>query len=120
MSSLLRRPDYEVYPSAQRSLHEFVDDFAGELLLEAQNVAKRERAGVVTDKHVQIAYDRVSLNCRSKRSRDVAKIVGGALFGAFPGGFATALGVGDEVQVVFYTVLGIVGLALIFWGFLDG
>jgi len=120
MSSLIRRPDYDVFPTAQNALHEYVEDFAGELLLEAQNIAKRERAGVVTEKHVQTAYDRVSLNRRARTIRDVAKVVGAALFGAFPGGFATALGAGDQIQVVFYTILGIVGLALIFWGFLDG
>ncbi|HEX6751677.1 MAG TPA: hypothetical protein VF092_30570 [Longimicrobium sp.] len=120
MSALIRQPDYEVFPPAQRLLNEFVNDFSEELLLEAQNVAKRESAGVVTEKHVRVAHDRVLLSRRARTSRELAKLFGATFFGASPGGFATALGAGDQLQVVSYTFLGIVGLVLIFWGFLDG
>lgn len=120
MSTLIRQPDYDVHPLAAKTLDELEEGFAEELFFKAQNVANLERAGVVTDKHVQIAHDRVRLNRRAKRRGDGAKVVGRALFGAFLGGFITALGAGDQIQVVFFTINGIVGLALIFWGFLDG
>lgn len=120
MSRLIRHPDYEVVPPAQQLINEFVNDFSDELLAEAQNLAKRERAGVVTERHVRVAQDRVFLDRRARTSRELAKLFGASFFGAFPGGFASALGGGDQVQVVAYTLLMILGLALISWGFFDG
>jgi len=119
MSTPLRKPDYEVFPSAQAKLQEHAEEFGRELLFEAQSAAKRERAGVVTEKHVDVAYDRVFLTRRPHTLREFAKLMGAALFGAFPGGFATALAAASNVQVVFYTALGFAGMVLIFWGFLD-
>jgi hypothetical protein len=120
MSALIRQPDYEVFPPAQRLLNEFVNDFTEELLAEAQNLAKRESAGVVTERHVRVAHDRVFLHPRVKTSRELAKLFGATFLGAAPGGFATALGGGDQFEVVSYTLLAMVGLALIFWGFRNG
>ncbi|HEX8903698.1 MAG TPA: hypothetical protein VF771_02510 [Longimicrobiaceae bacterium] len=120
MSPLLRQPDYEVFPPARQLINEFVNDFTDELLAEAQNLAKRESAGVVTARHVRVAHDRIFLNRRVRTSRELAKLFGATFPGVAPGGFATALGAGEQAQVVSYVFLGMAGLALIFWGFLDG
>jgi hypothetical protein len=120
MSPLIGHPDYEVFPPAQQLINQFVNGFSDELLAEAQNLAKRESAGVVTARHVRVAHDRVFLDRRLRTSREFAKLFGATFFGAFPGGFASAPGGEDHVQVVAYTLLVIVGLALISWGFFDG
>jgi hypothetical protein len=120
MSALSRQPDYEVFPPAQLLLDKFAKDFSDELAAEAQNLAKRESAGVVTERHVRVAHDRVFLDRRVKTGHELAKLFGGIFLGAAPGGFASALGGGDRVQVVAYTLVGMISLALIFWGFRDG
>jgi hypothetical protein len=76
---------------------------------------------------VKTSFDklkRISDDTISKYQQDESKkwahnlsiIFGGALFGAFIPGFTGELAAGRTILVIVYTVMGIIGLGMIFWG----
>lgn len=105
-----------LFPDAEERLREIVDDFLVSLLLQAKIVALQDKAEVVLSKHVDQALAAIFARRKDHWPRQIAKILGGALFGAFIPGFATALSDGNALTIVIYMSLGFVGIFLIFLG----
>jgi hypothetical protein len=106
----------ELHPQAKELAREYVNDFATALLLQAKVLAYQRRADVVLSSHVEEAQDVIGRKKKETWSKELVIVVGGALLGAFIQGFITELSTGRTVLIVVYTVLGFIGMLLVFWG----
>lgn len=97
----------------------YVDEFASDLMLQANLLSKQ-------DEMIIASHIRQSLGIiRSKNSagvwQEIKSTVGGLLFGTFLAGFANELfqSTISILPIVFYTVLGFIGISLSLWGIFE-
>jgi hypothetical protein len=106
----------ELHPQAEKLAREYIMDFATSLLLQAKLLSYKRNADVVLSNHIEEALQIVNRQQKSTWSREVILVIGSALFGAFIQGFVSELSTGNTLLIVIYTVLGFIGMLLVFWG----
>lgn len=106
----------ELHPHAEQLARDIVDDFAATLLLQSKLVAAQQKAELVLSSHIEEAMNIISREQKRGWSRELLIVVGAALFGAFIPGFITELSTGRQLLIVIYTVLGLLGMFLVFLG----
>lgn len=91
------------------------------MVIIAAEFAKRDKADEIQTSHIDEARQTLSPKQRINRIRELAKIVGGALMGAFVPGFYASLPIngnaGDALGLIVYAIFGIFGTVLVVWGF---
>lgn len=112
----LPSPERPLHPNAEAKIRAFVDDFATSLVLQSKLLAFRDNAEEVLGKHVEEALDVVKYKEHKGWGKELSTVVGAAFFGAFIPGFIDALPRHDTHALVIYTVLGFVGMFLVFLG----
>jgi hypothetical protein len=118
-----RTPDHslealnkELHPHAEEVARKYVDEFAASLLLQAKMLAFQEKADLVLSNHIDEAREVISRERKKRWSKDLLIVVGSALFGAFIPGFITELSAGHQLLIVVYTIMGFLGMLLVFLG----
>lgn len=112
----LAEVDIDLHPQAAQRARKCVNDFAVSLIMQAKRLAFSRKADLVLTTHVNEALE--MLNARKQESwfREIAIIIGSALFGAFIQGFVSELSTGNAFLIASYTVIGFVGIFMVFWG----
>lgn len=106
--------DTEVPEKSKELARRMSDEFSESILLEAKLCAVLDGSELVLPKHVHEAAGSVKgERSEIKKRRELRVALGGALLGAFIQGFITELGKGNQVLVVVYTVLGLLGMFLV-------
>jgi hypothetical protein len=106
----------ELHPQAAKLVKEYTNEFATSLLLQAKALAYQRKDDMVLGNHVVEAWRFITQERKQTWSRELVIIVGAALFGAFIQGFISALSSGNALLIATYTVLGFIGMFLVFWG----
>lgn len=106
----------ELHPQAKELTRQYINDFATSLVLQAKVLAFRRSAEVVLSNDVQEALDTITKERTQTWTRELVIVLGGAFFGAFVQGFITELSRGNALLIAVYTVLGFVGMLLVFVG----
>lgn len=118
--NITRNPDEvvakQLHASAKDRAKEHIDEFATTLILQAKIIAFREKAELVLKRHVDEAFEFIFAKKQREWARELFKILGGALVGAFVPGLITSLPSNDITGTVIYIVLGFIGMALVFIG----
>ena len=70
----------------------------------------------MTPNHVEAAIKVLGLQRRRSWPKDIAVLLGSALFGAFVQGFITELAANQAYLMAAYAGLGLVGLLVALWG----
>ena len=108
----------DIHVEADTLIKDVTHDFENKLRLQSNLLAQDDE--MVLKSHVREAIIIIRKN-RSRTWREEAPmLLGGALFGTFLQGFANELSLPETrlVWVTVYVVLGIIGLTLVFYGFL--
>lgn len=106
----------ELHPHAEEVARQYVDEFAASLLLQAKMLAFQEKADLVLSNHVDEAREVIRRERKKRWSKDLLVVVGSALFGAFIPGFITELSAGHQLLIIVYTIMGFLGMILVFAG----
>ena len=85
-------------------------------MLQAKTLAYEEQDDVVLSNHIEEALDIIKREQKQKWVKELVSVLGGALFGAFVQGFITELSTGNTLLIVIYTILGFIGMLLVFFG----
>jgi len=104
-----------LYPEAKKRIREHVENFFTALLFQAKLEAFNVKAETVLVAHVDEAYNKI-ISIRKRRTwvKQLCGIVGGALLGAFISMFANAYWAGNKPLMLVSTILGFLGILLIF------
>ena len=116
LNSQLEAIDIDLHPEAAKRAKQYVVEFATTLLLQAKLIAFRAKADVVLSNHIDEALDLITRDKRKTWSRELLIILGSAFFGAFIQGFISELSSGKASLVAIYTILGFVGMFMVFLG----
>lgn len=106
----------QLHSSAKDKAKEHVDEFATALILQAKILAFREKAELVLSRHIDESFEFIFQKKQREWARELFKILGGALVGAFVPGLITSLPTHDIAGTIIYIVLGFIGMALVFIG----
>ena len=106
----------DLHPHAEQVAKEYVDEFAASLLLQAKMLAFQENADLVLSNHVADARQVINRERKPRWSRELLIVIGSALFGAFIPGFITELSAGHQILIAVYTIMGLLGISLVFIG----
>jgi hypothetical protein len=108
--------DVELQPQAQQAARKHINQFAVALIMQAKTLAYSKRANRVLATHVEEALE--VLNEKGQRAwpRELAIIIGSTLFGVFLQGFTSNLSSGNAFLLAAYTLMGFVGIFMVFWG----
>jgi hypothetical protein len=108
----------ELHSQARQLIEQLTLDFATSLLVQAKTLAQRRDDEIVLRHHVDEALESIQQERKRKRGRDLAGALGGVSLGAFLQGFPTELlGGRDPMSLVFFVVLGLLGVLLLAVGF---
>ena len=110
----------DIHPQAKSLIRDVVNEFATVLLLQAKTIACQRGADIVLSSHVHEAREAIFSERKQSRSRELKIAIGGALFGAFVQGFINELSLTTSrpIWIAIYTIVGFIGIFLIFWGLL--
>lgn len=106
----------ELHPHAEQLAREYVGDYAASLLIQSKVIAFQQRADVVLTPHIEEARNVINREGKKSWSKELLILIGAALFGAFIPGFITELSAGHQLLTVIYTILGLLGMFLVFLG----
>jgi len=106
----------ELHPQAQTRARERINEFGTSMLLQAKLIAYKTKADLVLSRHIDEAVNTMYTEHKQSWTKELLIIVGGALFGAFIQGFVTELSTGNKLLIAIYTLLGFVGMLLVFVG----
>jgi hypothetical protein len=112
----LQAIDIELHPQAEKQARQHVNNFATSLLLQAKIIAYRTKADAVLTNHIDEALDVITREKKQTWSRELLIILGSAFVGAFIQGFISELSSGNTLLITTYTVLGFIGMFMVFWG----
>lgn len=107
--------ELNLHKNAQDRVEHLGHDFSALLILYAKALAFKDRADVVSGAHVEDAHGLLLTNRRRNWTRDMSKVAGGALFGAFLPNVVGAFNANDAIAMGVYALIGLVGAILIFW-----
>jgi hypothetical protein len=106
----------ELHPQAKKLVKQFINNFTESLIVQAKVLAFRRGAELVLSNDVQEALEIITKERTKNWKKQIVIILGSALLGAFVQGFVTELSGGNTVLMAVYTVLGFIGMFLVFWG----
>lgn len=106
----------DLHPEAKKLARQHINHFAASLVLQAKLLAFRRSAEVVLTTDVEEALDTITTDRKQTWERQFAMALGSAFFGAFVPGFLAGLSGGNALLTGAYSILGFVGLLLVFWG----
>lgn len=106
-----------LHPEAKKLAKQYIKEFSESLLMQSKAIATIKKADVVISSHVEEALKILKSKQEDSWLSEFNKIIGGALFGTFIQGFTTELEKGNTTLIVTYTIMGFVGMFLIFWSF---
>lgn len=106
----------KLHSNAKDKINEYTDNFVISLLMQAKIFAFQRKADVVLSSHIDEAFNTVVSRRKESWLRQISKIFGGAMFGAFIPGFISALSQGTTFLIIIFTVMGFIGLFLVFLG----
>jgi hypothetical protein len=106
----------DLHPQATELIRKTVRQYSVSLLLASKLTAYRLRADLVLSNHVEQALQAISFQKEGSWYKQVGIIVGSALFGAFVQGFVNEVSSGNVLLIVTYTILGFIGMFLVFVG----
>lgn len=108
----------QVSGQAEDALKQYARNHTAAIILHAKIIAYRSNSLEVQPSHVEEAIEIVNKSKKRLWSKDLAIIVGSAFFGTFVQGFITEFSDGNVNgnAVIFYVILGFVGMFLVFWG----
>lgn len=106
----------ELHPQAANLARELVNDFSISLLLQAKTMAFQQKADMVMSSHINEAREILQSEQKRNWSREIFMILGSAFLGAFIQGFTTELSSGNTFLIATYTVMGFIGMLMVFWG----
>jgi hypothetical protein len=103
----------QLHPRATKLIKRYSEKYQETLRLESQILASRSDADIVLSHHVEEAYNRVNSR-ESSWKQEFMIVIGGALLGTFIQGFITEINSTNSILIAAYTILGFVGMFLIF------
>jgi hypothetical protein len=106
----------EFHPHAEEVAQEYIDEFTASLLRQARLLAFQENADLVLSSHVADARHIITRERQKRWTRELLIVLGSTLFGAFISGFITELSAGHRLLIAVYTLMGLIGMALVFGG----
>jgi lysozyme family protein len=114
-------PKYPIHDRAQEQLRKITREIYDSIIIIASELAKRDKADEIQTTHIEEARHLLSPKQGQSRIREISKILGSALIGAFFPGFVTSLPTdgtpANTAGLIVYTAFGMVGLLLTFYGF---
>jgi hypothetical protein len=106
----------ELHAQAESLARSHVNRFAVSLIMQAKLLAYKRRDDLVLSNHIEEALEVIYKERETRWSRELIIVVGSTLFGAFVPGFITELSTGRTAFIIIYTVLGFLGILLVFIG----
>jgi len=106
----------DLHPQAASLSREIINKYAISLLLQAKMIAYQQRADLVMSSHVNEAHEILQSEHKKNWSREILMILGSSLLGAFVQGFTTELSAGNTTLIAVYTIMGFIGILMVFWG----
>ena len=108
-----------IHKNAIELIHNSIDDYSISLIYESKFVAFQEGADEVQSNHVKEAINNIGRNRNKNWWHDLLKIIGGTLFGVFIPGFISSIKPTNITLIIIYTVIGFIGMLLMFIGIFD-
>ncbi|MBN8581882.1 MAG: hypothetical protein J0L96_14530 [Anaerolineae bacterium] len=112
----LRAVEMEMHENAPKKARQHINQFSTSLILQAKIIAYRTKADIVLAQHIDEALDTINSEKKQSWSRELLIILGGTFTGAFIQGFVSELSSGNTLLVAIYTILGFVGMFMVFLG----
>lgn len=112
----LSLPDVPLHPNASKLVRDTTRDYAASLVLQAKLLAFKRKEEEVLGNDVEDARDMILQEKNRRWSKELAKVVGAGLFGAFVPGFLTQLSNLNGTLIADFTLVGIIGLLAVAWG----
>jgi hypothetical protein len=108
-----------IRPEAAQHLTEVAVEIHNSIFLVAAELAKRDQVDEVHKTHIDEARKLLSPKRKENRQREVAKILGGALLGAFFPGFYSSLAAAEvnTGSLIVYVAFGFIGLLSLWYGY---
>lgn len=106
----------DLHPHAKALIRELVSEFATSLVLRSKLVSYGRQADLVLTNHVREANEALRSEPRKSWRAQLMIVIGGALFGAFIPGFIGELGSESPTVLSVFTIIGFVGMFLVFLG----
>jgi uncharacterized protein (DUF1778 family) len=110
-----KRTEKKLHTSAKSRVKMLTDEFQSSLIAQAKILAHQKGDDIVLPSHVDEALAVIRDKQRYKRSKELAKAIGGILFGLFIPGFVSALGSGNTLSLTLFTLSGLLGILLMTW-----
>lgn len=106
----------KLHTNARDKIRNHVKNFLTSLTLQAKLQAFKENADEVLSPHVEEAYITIISRRKETWLKKMSTIIGGCFFGAFIPGFVNALSKGDTLLIITFTIMGFIGMFLVFLG----
>jgi histone H3/H4 len=105
--------------NANKKMAESIEQFISQLVTDSENLALREGNDTISAKHVQDANKKI-IGSRSNRLISLANAIGGVFLGVFiPFAFNLIMGTQlPQNNLIIMIITGIIGTALVAYGFL--
>lgn len=105
----------ELTPAAEELARDYIAKFAASLITQGKLTAYHQGADEVINLHIEEARDIIIREQKRGWSREILLVMGSALVGAFIQGFITELSAGHKFTTAIYTVMGFIGMLMVFW-----
>ncbi len=114
-TALQKWVEKKLHVGAKSRVKMLTDEFQNSLVVQAKILAHQKGDDIVLTSHVDEALGVIHNKQKYTRSKELAKVSGGALFGLFIQGFVSELGSGNTVGLILYTLSGLLGILLMTW-----
>lgn len=101
---------------AEEQARKYIENFATSLILQAKIIAYHGANEMVLTNHIDEALEAISKEKKQSWSHEMFITLGGAFIGAFIQGFISELSNGNRLLIAIYTILGFIGMLMVFWG----
>jgi hypothetical protein len=108
--------DKKLHPQAASVARHRINEFATSLILQSKILAYRRGDDEVQSSHVLDALRILNRNRSQSRKRSIITISGSGMFGVFLSQFVTQTLAGNTLFLAVFAIVGLLGLALIFYG----
>jgi len=108
--------DRELSQEARAAVRRNARNLALFLIYEARALALRKHNDEVQSSDVQEAWENLTRRRVRSHSQQLASVIGGSLFGAFVKGFSDGFSSENTLLMGVYTILGLIGMMLVFFG----
>jgi hypothetical protein len=101
-----------IHKNASKQILLETSEFATSLIHQSKILAAIDKSDEVQTRHIQSSVQLLYSKDKPSWRKELSKLFGGALFGAFVPGFINALNSANTSFIVLYTASGFVGLLL--------